>query len=60
MAAGGQLRVAPSGHVLGYDLTAVLALAQARGPDSAAAAASFVPAIEAGMVTALNNRKTDG
>ncbi|PRX29003.1 hypothetical protein SAMN05216257_10484 [Meinhardsimonia xiamenensis] len=52
--AGGQLRAVP-GAVLGYDMTAVLALAAALGVPPAAVA-ELVPPIEAVLVRALNAR----
>jgi len=49
---GGQMRVAPSGGIIGWDLSAALALAAALGI-STLAVAEFLPAIEAVMVKKL-------
>jgi hypothetical protein len=51
----GQLRIAPGGLVLGLDLGAVLAVGMALGHDPAALA-ELLPAGEAGLVRALNQR----
>jgi hypothetical protein len=51
---GGQLRAIP-GAVLGLDMGAALAMAQALGVD-ALVAAELLPAIEAVMVRKLNER----
>ncbi|GAB4387219.1 DUF7697 family protein [Albidovulum sp.] len=51
---GGQLRLAP-GAVIGIDLVAALRLGEALGYD-AAALAELLPAGEAGLVRALNER----
>jgi len=56
---GGQLRVAPSGGVLGWDMGAALALARALGVDPAPVA-ELLPAIEAVMVGKLNERIASG
>jgi len=48
----GQLRIAPSGHVLGLDLAVAFALGAALGCD-ARWLAEFLPEIEAGMVEGL-------
>jgi len=53
----GQLRLAP-GAVVGIDLAATLRLGEALGYD-AHALAEFLPAGEAGLVKAMNNRLTD-
>lgn len=53
----GQLRVIP-GAVIGFDMTAALAMAQARGID-AAAVVELLPVIEAQMVSAINARMKD-
>jgi hypothetical protein len=50
----GQLRVVP-GAVLGLDMTAALAMAQALGVDTLVAA-ELLPEIEAMMVRGLNDR----
>jgi len=52
---GGQLRIAPSGGIVGWDLGAALALAQALGVPGVAVA-ELLPAIEAVMVAKLNER----
>jgi len=52
LACQGQLRLAPSGHVIGFDMGAALGLAAARGCDLAVLA-ELVPAAEAGLVEAL-------
>jgi hypothetical protein len=52
LACQGQLRLAQSGKVIGIDLHAALALAGARGYDSAALS-ELLPEAEAGLVEAL-------
>ncbi|MGH6895041.1 MAG: DUF7697 family protein [Geminicoccaceae bacterium] len=52
LACQGQLRLAPSGHVIGIDMNAVLRLGAARGCDLAVLS-ELVPAAEAGFVEAL-------
>ena len=53
---GGQLRLAPTGAAaIGIDLAAAIALATALGYEIAAIA-ELLPAAEAGLVTALNER----
>jgi hypothetical protein len=52
LACQGQLRLAPSGRVIGIDMHAALKLAAARGCDLAVLA-ELVPAAEAGLVEAL-------
>jgi hypothetical protein len=52
LACQGQLRLAPSGHVIGIDLNAALRIATARGCDLAVLS-ELVPAAEAGFVEAL-------
>lgn len=56
MRLGGQLRIAPSGRVIGWDMTAALALARALGSESAAAA--LLPLIEPVMTQACNDQNT--
>ena len=51
----GQLRVAPSGAVLGLDLSAAIAVGMTLG-HAPAALAELLPAGEAGLVRALNDR----
>jgi hypothetical protein len=48
----GQLRLAPSGHVLGIDMPAALQLATARGSDLAVLS-ELLPGAEAALVEAL-------
>jgi hypothetical protein len=50
---GGQLRVAPSGAILGWELGAALAMATAFGLDPLLAA-EILPVIEAAAVRGLN------
>jgi len=50
---GGQLRVAGSGAILGWDLAAALAMATALGVDPLIAA-ELLPVIEAAAVRGLN------
>ena len=52
---GGQLRIAPSGGVIGWDMGAALALASALGI-CRMAVAELLPAIEAGMVRKINEQ----
>jgi hypothetical protein len=49
----GQLRLAPSAHVIGIDMDVALSLAAARGCDLAVLA-ELLPAAEAGLVEALS------
>ena len=56
---GGQLRVSPSGSVIGWDMGAALALARALGVPGVAVA-ELLPAIEAVMVTRINERISEG
>jgi len=61
-AAQGQTRVSGLGEITGYDMTAVLAMAAARGVDRAAVA-ELLPHVEAARVAAAARhmrRKTDG
>jgi hypothetical protein len=51
LACQGQLRLAPSGHVVGIDMDASLRLAAARGHDLAVLS-ELLPAAEAGVVEA--------
>jgi hypothetical protein len=48
----GQLRLAPSGHVIGIDMEAALKIGASRGHDLAALS-ELLPAAEAGLVEAL-------
>lgn len=52
----GQLRMTPSGHVLGLNLGVALNVAQARGADLSIAS-ELLQAAEAGMIEAMNIRK---
>jgi hypothetical protein len=52
LACQGQLRLAPSGHVIGIDMDAAVTLAAARGYDLAVLS-ELLPAAEAGLVEAL-------
>jgi hypothetical protein len=52
LACQGQLRLAPSGHVIGIDADAALSLATTRGYDFAALS-ELLPAAETGLVEAL-------
>ena len=52
----GQLRLAPSGHVIGIDMDAALSLASARGSDLAVLS-ELLPAAESGLVEALCARE---
>jgi hypothetical protein len=58
LACQGQVRTAGMGGVLGFDLPAVLAAADARGLDRAAVMA-LLPHIEAAMVAKVNERNGD-
>jgi hypothetical protein len=53
LACHGQLRLAPSGHVIGIDMDAALRLANARGYDLQVLS-ELLPAAEAGSVAALS------
>ena len=52
---GGQLRVTPSGGIIGWDMSAALALARALGVPGVVVVESL-PAMEAMMVAKLNER----
>jgi hypothetical protein len=52
LACQGQLRLAPSGHVIGTDLHTALELAAARGCNLGALS-ELLPAAEAGLVEAV-------
>jgi hypothetical protein len=52
LACQGQLRLTPSGRVIGIDMDAALGLATARGCDLAVLS-ELLPAVEAGLVEAL-------
>ena len=51
MACLGQLRLAPSGHVLGIDMTAAIKTAEVRGYDLRAVS-ELLQAAEAGLIEA--------
>ena len=59
MACLGQLRLAPSGHVVGVDMTAALRIAEARGLDLAVVS-ELLQAAEGGMVEGMNDQKSEG
>jgi hypothetical protein len=52
LACQGQLRLAPSGHVIGIDLDAALRIGVARSYDLAVLS-ELLPAAEAGLIEAL-------
>ncbi len=54
----GQLRLAPSGHVVGINMHAALHLADGRGHDLAVFA-ELLPEAEAGLVEALNAKDAE-
>jgi hypothetical protein len=54
LACQGQLRLAPSGHVIGIDMNAALKLGAARGCDLAVLS-KLLPAAEAGLVEATRS-----
>jgi hypothetical protein len=58
MACLGQLRLAPSGHVLGIDMTAAIKTAEVRGFE-AGAVSELLQAAEAGMIEGLTKRESD-
>ena len=53
LACQGQLRLAPSGHVVGIDMATALSLASARGFDLAVLS-ELLPAAEAGLIEGLH------
>jgi protein-L-isoaspartate O-methyltransferase len=53
LACQGQLRLAPSGHVIGIDVNAALKIGTARGYNLAVLS-ELLPAAEAGLVEALS------
>jgi len=57
--AGRQIRIAPSGSVIGLDLGAALGMAAALGYNTAAAA-ELLPAAEAGIVAAVDEAASHG
>ena len=58
MACLGQLRLTPSGHVMGIDMNAALNIADARGFE-AGVVSELLSAAEAGLVETMNQDKTD-
>jgi len=56
---GGQMRVAPAGGVIGWDMSAALALAAALGIE-ALAVAELLPGVEAVMVRKINQQRESG
>ena len=52
LACQGQVRLAPSGHVIGIDMDAALKIGTARGSDLAVLS-ELLPAAEAGLIEAL-------
>jgi hypothetical protein len=52
LACQGQLRLGPSGHVIGVDMSTALKLGAARGYDLAVLS-ELLPAAEAGLVEAM-------
>jgi hypothetical protein len=59
LACQGQLRLAPSGHVIGIDMTAALKIGVSRGSDLAVLS-ELLPAAEAGLVEALSTTGGQG
>jgi hypothetical protein len=53
LACRGQLRLAPSGHVVGIDMDAALKIGAARGSDLAVLS-ELLPAAEAGLIEAVH------
>ena len=54
----GQLRIVPSGQVLGIDMTAALRITQARGFDEGTVS-ELLQAVEAGLIEAMNDKDSD-
>jgi len=52
----GQLRLAPSGHAIGIDMTTALGIAEARGCDLAVAS-ELLQAAETGLIEAMNDKE---
>jgi hypothetical protein len=52
LACQGQLRLAPSGHIIGIDMDAALKIGAARGSDLALLS-ELLPAAEAGLIEAI-------
>jgi hypothetical protein len=59
LACQGQLRLAPSGHVIGIDMGVALRIAAARGCDLGGLS-ELLPAAEAGLVEALRAEPGSG
>ena len=59
LACQGQLRLAPSGHVIGIDMDAALKIGAARGSDLAVLS-ELLPAAEAGLLEALSSNLDRG
>ena len=59
LACQGQLRLAPSGHVIGIDMSTALSLGSARGCEFAVLS-ELLPAAEAGLVEALSTDRARG
>jgi len=55
---GSQLRVGPTGQIVGFDQPALIDIARARGVD-AAVLAELLPAAEIGMLEALLSQRPD-
>ena len=58
MACLGQIRLMPSGHVVGIDMTAALNIAKARDYDLRVVS-ELLQAAENGLVEAMNEKDTD-
>jgi hypothetical protein len=58
LACQGQLRLAPSGHVIGIDMDAALKIGAARGSDLVMLS-ELLPAAEAALVDASSDRVRD-
>ena len=56
LACQGQLRLAPSGHIIGIDMDAALRIGAARGPDLAVLS-ELLPAAEAGLLKGRSERR---
>ena len=54
----GQIRIVPSGQVLGIDMTAALRIAQARCFDEAVIS-ELLQAAEAGLIEAMNDKDSE-
>lgn len=58
MACLGQLRFAPSGHIIGLELSTALETAAARGCEPGVAS-ELLQAAEVGLIEALNDKDSD-